>query len=129
MTSKSKTRHYLRTILPWVIAAGLVGFMFYRIDPAEVAAALRRAHLVQLVLTVLFLNVGALMTDSFATARVFSWFLAPVRFVELVPVRAATYLMAILNYHLGQAGLVYYMYRAKGVKVSAVTGEIGRAHV
>lgn len=115
-----------KQLLPWLLAFSLVGYLLYTIPKEELWAALQRAHLVYLVVVVIYAILGSLVADSWATARVFSWFLTPVGFREMVPVRAASYLMAIVNYHLGQAGLVYFVYRrsARQVSVASITGLI-----
>jgi hypothetical protein len=116
-----------KQLLPWLLAVCLVGYLLYTIPKEELWAALQRAHLVYLIAVVIYAILGSLVADSWATARVFSWFLTPVGFGELLPVRAATYLMAILNYHLGQAGLVYFVYRRsreRQVSLAAITGVI-----
>lgn len=115
-------RTRIRGLLPWLLASALLGYLFYTISFEELGEALLKARLWCLFATVFFVDMGSLLGDSWGTSRVFSWYLAPVTFRELLPVRAATYLMAILNYNLGQAGLIYYMHRAKGVSVLQATG-------
>jgi hypothetical protein len=114
-------RQRLKAVLPWVVALALVGYLFYSIPLDRLRLALAETNLLGIMAVALFVDLAALMTDSWATSRVFSWFLAPVSFRELIPVRAATYLMAILNYNLGQAGLLYYVYRVKRVPLLQTT--------
>lgn len=118
------TRQRLRNILTWGFALALMGYLFYTIPLDQLRAALAQTDLLYLLGVVLYVDLGSLMGDSWATARVASWTLAPTRFRELIPVRAATYLMAILNYNLGQAGLVYYLHRTKKVSVMAASSVI-----
>ena len=117
-------RQQLRNILTWVLAVGLMGYLFYTIPLDDLRQSLGQTNLWRLLAVVLFVDVGALLADSWATSKVITWYLAPLSFAELVPVRAATYLMAILNYNLGQAGLVYFIHRAKNVPVVAATALI-----
>ena len=114
----------LRKVLPWVVAIGLMGYLFYKIPLNTLLSELKQIDWPFLLLVVVFVDLGAWLSDSWASSRVFSWFLAPVRFVEFLPVRAATYLMAILNYNLGQAGMVYYVHRVKKVPLADVTGVV-----
>lgn len=111
-----------KRLIPWIIAASLVGYMLYRTPLDQLVAALERARLITLMGWVLVLILGAWIGDTWATSRVFSWFLAPVSLRELLPVRAATYLMSILNYHLGQAGLIYYIHRTRKAPLATVIG-------
>ena len=114
----------LRQILPWVVALTLMGYMFHKIPLSDLTAALAKANVFYLLATVFFVDFGCWITDSWATSRVATWYLVPVRFSEMLPVRAATYLMAILNYNLGQAGLIYYFHKVKGAPVLAATAMI-----
>ena len=114
----------LRKFLSWGVATALMGYMLYTIPLEELSQALRRANISYLIGTVFFVDIGCLIADTWATSRIITWFLVPVRFMELLPVRAASYLMAILNYNLGQAGLVYYFHRVKGVPLLAATAMI-----
>lgn len=112
----------IKQIAPWLVAAALVGYLLWRTSARELAAALSAAHLGYLMLTVLYLVGASLLADSWAMSRVLSRHLTPVGWGELLPVRAATYLLAILNYHLGQAGVIYYVHRTRRVSLAAVTG-------
>ena len=121
MSGKSATK-ILRKVLPWVIALGLMGYLFYKIPLDNLQLELQQINWPFLLLVVVFVDIGSWLTDSWATSRVFTWFLAPVGYLEFLPVRAATYLMAILNYNLGQAGMVYYVHRTKKAPLADVTG-------
>ena len=55
------------------------------------------------------------VADTFAMNSVFGWFGCRIRYRDLMIVRASTYLLAILNYHVGQAAIVGYLYRAHKV--------------
>ena len=111
----------LRQILPWFVAVGLMGYLFYTIPLDNLLFELGQIDWPMLLAVVFFVDIGSWLCDSWASSRVFTWFLAPVSFREFLPVRAATYLMAILNYNLGQAGMIYYIHRVKRVALADVT--------
>lgn len=112
----------LKRLLPWVVALGLLGYLLQKINLADMLAALTQCDLPLLFGAVILGTVGAWVGDGWATSRVLSWFLVPVGFRELLAVRAASYLLAIVNANLGQAGLIYYVHRTRRVPVLAVTG-------
>ncbi len=114
----------LRKILPWIVAICLMAYMFYKIPIDELAKALSQANVFYLLATVFFVDFGCWLADSWATSRVATWYLVPVKFSEMLPVRAATYLMAILNYNLGQAGLIYFLHKVKGAPILKATALI-----
>jgi hypothetical protein len=55
--------------------------------------------------------------DSFAIWKTFGWFLAPLSFVDVLLVRGATYLLAAINYNVGQGAIVYFVHRVAKVPV------------
>jgi Lysylphosphatidylglycerol synthase TM region len=77
-----------------------------------------------------FIAVSALMlvvncaADTFAMSAVFARFGCHVRYKDLYLVRASTYLLAIVNYHVGQAAIVGYLYRVKKVPLLRASGWI-----
>lgn len=69
----------------------------------------------------LLLNCAA---DTFAMQSVFRWFGVAVPFFDLYVVRGSTYLLAVINYHVGQAAIVGYLYRVRRVPIYRATGII-----
>jgi hypothetical protein len=57
------------------------------------------------------------LADSLATWKTFQWFLARLSFVEVLVLRGGTYLLAAINYNVGQAAIVYFVHRATGAPV------------
>ena len=57
------------------------------------------------------------VADSFAMWKTFGWFLAQLPFRDVLIVRGATYLLAAINYSVGQGAIVYFVHRARGVPV------------
>jgi hypothetical protein len=69
----------------------------------------------------LVLNCGA---DTFAMSSVFGRFGCRVPYKDLYLVRASTYLLAVVNYHVGQAAIVGYLYRVRRVPLLRASGWI-----
>lgn len=114
----------VRRVLPWLVALGIMGYLLWTVSFRSLLDALGRGNLPGLIGVALFVDLGCLTADSFATSRVMSWFLVPLSFSETLPARAASYLMAVLNYNLGQAGFAYYLHRRKRVSLAALTGVV-----
>ncbi len=51
------------------------------------------------------------MIDSICLTWVVRRFNAPMRFRDIVPIRASMYLLALINTNLGQGGVAYYLHR------------------
>jgi hypothetical protein len=99
-----------KKILPYVGTGGIFALIFWRIPMGKVGAALERAPVLKFV--AVFLPFSALfwMIDSFCLTWVVRRFNAPMRFRDIVPIRASMYLLALINTNLGQGGVAYYLY-------------------
>jgi Lysylphosphatidylglycerol synthase TM region len=103
-------------LLPWVVTAALLFLLFRGIPFGEVVAAARRGAAWSVpgglaCLVVIF------FADGFATWKTFGWFLARMSFADVLRVRGASYLLAAINYNVGQAALVYFVHKTTGAPV------------
>jgi len=112
-------------ILPWVIAAVCFAYLYWRIDAAAEA---RGSDLVPYLADV-FSRVSwstwlALMIpyscfffliDSLVVWRVVAWFNAPVPYRDILPVRASSYILSILNEQVSKGAMALYLNRRDGV--------------
>jgi hypothetical protein len=114
----------LKRLAPYLIAATALGWVFWHTDVHQLIAAVKRAPVVQFVAVSTALLIVNWMLDTFAMTSVFNWFGCKVRYKELLIVRGSTYLLAILNYHIGQAAIVGYLYRVCKVPFLRATGWI-----
>ncbi len=107
-------RRKLGRLLAWCVTLGVLAYVFSSVSPAALGRALATAApwtvpvLAALVVVVYF-------ADALAISRTFGWFLARLSFREVLVVRGATYLLALINYALGQGAIVYFLHRARGV--------------
>jgi hypothetical protein len=114
----------VKRVAPWAIALLALGWVFRSIDRHQLAEALKHAPIVAFVLWSAFMLILNCMADTFAMRSVFSWFGCKVPYWNLFVVRASTYLLAIVNYHVGQAAIVGYLYKAKKVPLLRASGWI-----
>jgi hypothetical protein len=109
-------RKRLVRLLAWVVTAALLFFIFRRVPFSEVVAAARGAA--WWTVPAVLASVAALyIFDSFAIWKVFGWFLTRMSFVDVLLVRGATYLLAAVNYNVGQGAIVYFVHKAAGVPI------------
>src|SRR5215471_4052335 len=100
----------------WLITAALLFLVFRKISFAQLVAHVRGAP--AWTVPVGFAGMAAIyLGDSFAIWKTFGWFLARLSFVEVLVLRGATYLLAAINYNVGQGAIVYFIHRATGVPV------------
>jgi hypothetical protein len=109
-------------VLPFVVAAGLLGFTLHKVDLPAFARHLRAVNAPAFMLFMLAFVLALLTADAFATTVVYRRTVAPVRFREFWVLRGASYLPSILNHHVGQAFLTYYVARIYGVSLARMAG-------
>jgi hypothetical protein len=109
-------RKHLARVLPWLVTAAILVFLFSRIPLGAVAEAARNSA--PWFVPAVILNLLAIyLADSFAIMKTFRWYVAPLGFRETLTLRGVTYLLALVNYTLGQGGLVYFLNRTRGVAI------------
>jgi hypothetical protein len=113
-TAPHHTRHLLTRIAAWLVTGGTLAYLMWRVPVGNVLHHIREASwwTVPVLASLILVNFVA---DVFATWKTFSWFVAPLRFLELLTLRGATYLWALVNYALGQGALIYFVRRSRGV--------------
>jgi hypothetical protein len=116
-------RKRLGRVLPWLVAIGLFAYLLSRFSPADVAAKMRLAAPWTIP------GIGGLillvyLADSLAIWKTFGWFVARLSFKEVLVVRGATYLLALVNYALGQGAIVYFVKKSRGVPVVRGTAAV-----
>src|SRR5262245_13269252 len=103
----------LRQFLPVFIIGGAITWVALTTRWSDLEAAFTKAPMGWFLLisaVTLVLNCAA---DTFAMGAVFRWFGVHIRFRDLYIMRASTYFLAVLNYHVGQAGVIGFLYRGK----------------
>lgn len=111
-----------RRILPFVVGGGLVAFVASRLDFAAFVRALARTNYVGFVAFALFFMAALLLADVYATTSVYRRTVGPVKFKELFVIRAAAYLPSMLNHHVGQAWLTYFLSKAYRAPIARAAG-------
>jgi lysylphosphatidylglycerol synthase-like protein len=116
----------LRRIFPFALALVLVGWVLSRVDWHAFLVQLRAVHYPSYLAFMAAFIVALLAADTVATVYVFRAAVARVRFRELFVVRGASYLPSLLNHHVGQAWLTYFVSRAYDVPLARVAaGTLG----
>ena len=103
-------------LLAWAVTAGILVLLFRRIPFNEAVAAARGAA-GWTVPAAVFFGFVIYLADSFAIWKTFGWFLAQLSLTDVLLVRGATYLLAAINYNVGQGAIVYFVHRVARVPV------------
>ncbi len=116
-------RALARHLLPWVVAVGLLAWVLRKQSWSALVAAFHQAPLGPFLAASVVLLIANCAADTLAMYFTFGWFGCRLRYRELFVVRAATYLLAVVQYYVGQAAIVAYLYR-RGVNVLRASGFI-----
>src|SRR4029077_4121628 len=109
-------RKGLLRLLPWVVTVGLLAVVFSRISFDDVVEGTR--HAAPWMVPVILACVAAVyLADSFAIWKTFGWFLTRLSFTDVLLVRGATYLLAAINYNVGQGAIVYFVHKTAGTTI------------
>ena len=106
----------LGRIAAWAVTIAALGWLFWKTPITDVLEALKGAA-PWTVPAVLATVILIYLADSFAMWKTFGWFLAKLPFRDVVIVRGATYLLAAINYSVGQGAIVYFVHRVRAVPV------------
>src|SRR5262245_46947044 len=113
-----------RRALPFLIAAALVAFVLARLDLGSFVHQLGRTNYVAFLSFAFVATLASLTADTFATVGIYRRTVCPVSFQQFFVLRAASYLPSLLNHHVGQAWLTYFIsktYRAPLWRVAGAT--------
>ncbi len=97
--------------LPYLGTVAIFALIFWRIPMAKVGEALEQAPVLEFIGVFLPFSAFYWMIDSACLTWVVKRFNAPLRFRDIVPIRASMYLLALINTNLGQGGVAYYLHR------------------
>jgi hypothetical protein len=111
-----------RRALPAVIGLGLIAFAIHRVDLHAFARHLAEVDAAGFLLFSVGFVLALLTADAFATAAVYRRTVAPVSFRDLWILRGASYLPSLLNHHVGQAFVTYYLARAHRISLARMAG-------
>jgi hypothetical protein len=123
-TGRQSFTSLAKKLAPYFIALIALGWVLHRTDIHALLAALRQAPMGLFIFVSCVMMVSTCAADTFAMAAVFARFGCHVSYKDLYLVRGSTYLLAVLNYHVGQAAIVGYLYRVKRVPLLRASGWI-----
>jgi hypothetical protein len=124
MSQGATLKLWIKRIVPWLVATGLLVYVFHAVPFAKTWAELERVGFWGVFVFSVIYFVYSYGADVFATWATFRWFCAPLKLADVAYIRGATYLLAMINYNLGQGGIVYIVGRRRGVGMSKAAGTV-----
>jgi Lysylphosphatidylglycerol synthase TM region len=116
-------RKKLGPILAWAVTVAILGYLFRTISFAQVWQSMHEAHWWAIPASAVIV-LAVYLADSFAIMKTFGWFVAPLSYREVLVVRGATYLLALVNYTIGQGAIIYFVNRSRGVPILRGTAAV-----
>ena len=105
----------LRLALPWGVSLLLVLYLALTTDLERVWLAIRSVSLAPLVLVTVGGVVLGYLYDAWCLALALRRFNAPVSGRDVLPLKGASYLLNIVNYHAAAGGMALYLRRTRDV--------------
>ncbi len=104
-----------------LITAGCFTYLYYRLNGAAAREALSLVeYMTQVFANVRWLPWLALMmaysgfyflVDTLVVTRALNWFVEPIRYRDILPIRASAYIISIFNEQIGKGAMAYYLNR------------------
>jgi hypothetical protein len=111
-------------ILPVLATLVIFAVIFARIPFARFWEALAGARVVPFVAAIGGFALCYFLMDTFVLLKMVRWFHGPLRYRELLPARAVTYLVSIVNTQLAQGALALYIHRRFGTPLAEIAGTV-----
>jgi len=114
----------LQQWLPWLVTAACFAYLYQRVDAAAGPERGVAGYLASIFASVDWWAWLALMVpyslfffvvDTLILWRVINWFNARIAYLDLMPVRASTYIISIVNEQVGKGAMALYLNRRHGV--------------
>jgi uncharacterized membrane protein YbhN (UPF0104 family) len=120
----SPVRHAKRA-LPYAIAAAALAWVALTTNFHDVGRAWERVSWWKLLAITVPYLCALLVADSIALWVTLKVSLrVPLRFADVLLVRGASWLLALVNYGAGQGGIVWFLHRRHGVPIARATGAV-----
>lgn len=111
------TLQKLKTLLPWLVAIGILIYLFTIYPPAKIWQALQYVRLSTFIPFAVGYFILIYFADVYAMTRILKRFGFDVSLKSLLPARGATYLLMVLNYGAAQAGFAYYLKKTHRIPI------------
>jgi hypothetical protein len=113
-----------RRAIPYAGTVFIFALIFARIPLHKVGDALTQVPVVRFLALFMPYSLFYFVIDSFVLTWVVRKFNAPMRYRDILPIRASMYLLAMINTNLGQGGVAYYLHRKGGIGFLAALSSI-----
>ncbi|HZR84952.1 MAG TPA: hypothetical protein VFD92_27905 [Candidatus Binatia bacterium] len=111
-----------RLALPWILTALILDYFRRHWNLAPILETLEGARWGTYFALMVPYSVAYFLLDTLAVTTAVRRFHVPVRYRDILPVRAVTYVLALVNSNVGQGGLALWIHRREGVPLLELAG-------
>jgi hypothetical protein len=111
-------------IWPIAVTVAIFVVLFLRIPFDRFLAALEQARLAPFFALMAGFSLFYFAMDTFILLQMIRWFHGPLSYRDLLPARASTYLVSIVNTQLAQGALALYIHRRFLTPLGEISGTV-----
>ena len=123
-TAPPKEQSVWARLIPVALTIVIFGVIFWRIPFDTFWQAVSGARLLPFFVFMVSFSLCFFLADSAVLTLLIRWFHGPIRYRELLPVRASTYIVSIINTQLAQAALALYLNRRFRTPLGEITSTV-----
>ncbi len=111
-------------LIPIGLTVVIFLIIFWRIPFNEFVLAISKARLAPFLVLMACFSICFFLMDTFVLSKMIRWFHGPLTFRTLLPVRAVTYVVSIINTQLAQVALALYFHRRFQTPLAEITSTV-----
>lgn len=119
---RSRVLRAIKIAVPWILTLLILDFFRRHWDFARIAATLEDARWGLYLALMVPYSIVYFLLDTLAVTVGVRRFHTPVKYRDVLPVRAVTYVLALVNSNVGQGGLAVWLHRREDVPLLAIGG-------
>jgi hypothetical protein len=113
---------YVKRLLPWLVGAGILAYLIWRIEVNPLLSALSHADVALYVPVVMAFIAVNFLADTQNMHALLKGPVENITFHDSLIIRGASYLLMIVDYTLGMGSIVYYLKKYKNLPIFEGTG-------
>ncbi len=119
-----RARDLASKLWPLLATVAVFAVIFLRIPFRRLVEAMAQAHLAQFLALMAAFSIVYFAIDTLVLLKMIRWFHGPLAYRDLLPVRASTYVVSIVNTQLAQGALALYLHRRFLTPLAEITGTV-----
>lgn len=118
----SNALRFFRTVVPWLVTACIFAYIFNKIPLSEVIAYMKQVRFGLFFAAVLVTAPFFYTLDTLCYHLAFNWVGTRTRYREVLIARGGSYILAMINFYVGQGGMALWVTRKKKMHPIAAAG-------